>query len=106
MNFGQAPRLAEAKTSDWEFSSGFWAGEGIRATNESTGQHVRIAYETMFGQWYMRNATHLPGDLVVFQMGRDQVCVWDVEARKVALLARGRGPVVIVPKTGENVPAP
>ncbi|MBT7304599.1 MAG: hypothetical protein HN849_34030 [Victivallales bacterium] len=98
----RAMHLGDAESSDWEFRCGYWVAYSLVGTNERTGQHTWIRYETVFGHWYIGNATHLPGDLVVFQLGRDQICVWDVKQRKVALLARGRGPVVVVPRGTES----
>ena len=54
-----------------------------------------LGLETPFLWWWAREATILPGDLVVFEMGR-QILVLDVRARKLGLLARGRAPLVAV----------
>jgi hypothetical protein len=40
----------------------------------------------------------LPGDLVLFQLGENQICVVDPNLKKVALLAHGRGPVAVISK--------
>jgi hypothetical protein len=108
-SFGDAPRLSNATTSSWDFSTGFWPIEGLRASNKASGQRVRLAYETPFGQWAVRNAVHLPTDKVLFQLGSDQICAFDPATRRVALLWRGRGPVAVIPRAAvpghTNVPA-
>lgn len=91
MNFGMATRLGDASNSPWEFHTGFWPDEGLQGVRKDTGRHVRLAYETPFGQWSFRNAIHLPGDIVLFQLGDDQICVFDPNKHQVALLVRGRG---------------
>lgn len=95
-NFGKVPRLGSASTSRWEGWVGFWAAEGITFTDGDTKEELHVAYETPFGAWNVRNAIQLPGDVVVFQLGADQICALDIAARKVALLCRGRGPVVVM----------
>jgi hypothetical protein len=98
-NFGQVQSLGNATNSHWEFSSGFWAAQGLRASDERTNQSVRFSYETPFGAWMVRNAVHLPSDKVLFQLGDDQICVFDPATRKVALLWHGRGPVAVIEKS-------
>ncbi len=96
MNFGEVPRLGAAAESRWRFHSGFWAIEGLRGQREDTGDRIRFAIETPLVRWNIRNAVHLPEDKVVFQLGADQTCVFDVEGRRVALIARGCGPTVVL----------
>lgn len=97
-NFGQTPQLGEADKSHWTFDSGFYPIEGLSGTNDSTHDHMFFSYETPFGQWAVRNAMQLPGDLVLFQLGENQICVVDPNLKKVALLAHGRGPVAVISK--------
>jgi len=95
-NVGPVPTLAAE--SDWVFDTGFWPMEGIVAVRESKGVRRRFSLETPFAAWIVRNATHLEGDRVVFQLGYDQICVLAAESRRIALIARGKGPVVAKPK--------
>ncbi|QQL43765.1 hypothetical protein [Sulfuriroseicoccus oceanibius] len=95
-NFGSVPAIGEA--SDWRFFTGCWAWKGIRGENLRTGEVVRFGLELPIAEWRVRNATQLPGDYVVAQLGRDQIVAIDVETRRISLLARGQGPVVVVPK--------
>ena len=85
-NFGKVPRLSAANRSKWAGWVGFWAAAGITLTHDETKEELHIAYETPFGAWNVRNAVHLPGDVVLFQFGPDQICAIEIETRKVALL--------------------
>jgi hypothetical protein len=98
MSFGHVQSLGSATNSLWEFWSGFWPMEGLRAWNKTTSQSVHFAYETPFGSWTVRNAVHLPSDKVLFQLGEDQICIFDPVLRQVALLWHGRGPVALIEK--------
>ena len=93
-NFG--PVLSFVPQSPWKFSTGFWAGEGIIGT-DAKGRKIRFSIETPFVSWIVRNATQIEDTLVVFQLGNDQICLLDTESKRIALLARGKGPAVIKP---------
>ena len=97
-NDGPVVKLGSATNSTWEFSAGSWAGEGLRGTQTNTGVRAGFSFETPFGAWAVRNATLLPGDKVLFQLGRDQICVFDPVGNRVALVVKGRGPVAIIPE--------
>jgi hypothetical protein len=99
MNFGEVQSLGSATNSHWRFWAGFWPAEGLRASDNTTSQSVRFSYETPFGAWMVRNAVHLPSDKVLFQLGDDQICVFDPVGRQVALLWHGRGPVPVIEKS-------
>jgi hypothetical protein len=105
-NFGNVPKLAAAKDSPWEFRTGFWPVEGLRGNREDTRESVSLAFETLFGQWNVRNATHLPTDKVLLQLGTDQICLFDPVKRQLALVARGRGPVAVIAGAVEGAPPP
>ena len=53
-----------------------------------------IALHTPFLSWPVRCATIIPGDQIIFEMGK-QICLFDPDERKLALIARGRCPVVV-----------
>ena len=91
-NFGKAPSLASK--SDWEFSTGFWPAEGITADNKKEEDELSFSLETPFAAWIIRNATQLEGDIVVFQLGDNQICKLDPASSRIALIARGKGPIV------------
>ena len=96
-NFGETPKLG-IEQSDWNFNTGFWPIAGFQGKNQKTGEKIYFSLETPFVAWVARNATHLPGDYVVFQLGEGQICLLEVATKKIALLAQGQGPVVILPQ--------
>lgn len=85
---------AIGEPSLWTFEIGFWPIEGISATNRVTGEATSWGVETPWVQWAVRNAVQLDGDLLLFQLGRDQICLLDPQTRRIALLVRGFGPLV------------
>lgn len=96
---GMVQSLGSATNSHWEFRTRYWPIEGLEATNEATGESMRVSYETLFGAWRVRNAVHLPSDKVLFQFGDDQICAFDPVRRQVGLLWKGREPVPVIEKT-------
>ena len=66
MNFGSVPKLGEAKSSPWKFEATFGAWRGLHGEQAQTGEFVRVAFETLFGHWVVRNAVHLPPIMVQF----------------------------------------
>lgn len=97
-NFGKAPKLGRAESSDWTFETRFWPIEGLRGKNSRTGVAIYFSLETPFVAWDARGATHLPGDYVVFQLGENQICILEVATKKIAMLGKGYGPVVVLKK--------
>jgi hypothetical protein len=95
-NFGKVPRLGSAGNSDWDFETGFWPIEGLFGTNAAKHLQVYFSFETPFGAWTVRNATHLPKDKVIFQLGENQICLFDPDSKRVALFTHGRGPVAVI----------
>lgn len=82
--------------SAWEYWDGFGLVDmSIYGKNKDGKQHFRYSLETPFWEWSVRSATHIAGDLAIFQLGDDQICVLDPSGKKIALIARGREPVVV-----------
>lgn len=102
-NFGRVPKLGDAHASHWDFWAGFWPIEGLHGSETNSGKSVSFSLETPFVAWSVRNATHLPGNKVLLQLGKDQICVYDPEKKQIALVTRGRGPIAVgeVRKTKE-----
>lgn len=98
MGFGRAVDLQPSSAPLWKVRTGFWSAEGLKATNEVTSQSYQIALETPFLAWSSRNASVLPGSMVIYQLGK-QVVLLDLAERRMALLARGRGPLVVLHPT-------
>jgi len=95
-NFGPVPAIGGE--SDWEFRTGFWPVEGVRGDNEETGESFHFSLELPFAAWPVRNATHITEDYLVTQLGDDQICLLHPASRRIALVVRGKGPIVAKPK--------
>lgn len=89
-NWGAVEPLGE---SAWTVAVGHWPVEGLRLDHPEHGPQ-RLAMELPGAFWPIRNAQLLPGDLLVFQLGWDQICALHLPTGRLALLARGRGPAV------------
>ena len=96
---GEVPRF-RADTSGWEFHFGWMAGR-LDGVNAKSGRELDVALETPFVRWPVRHPTQLPSGHVIFQLGWEQICILDPNERKIALLAKGRWPVVIVKPLGQ-----
>jgi len=89
---GDVPRF-HADKSGWRFWFGWMAGR-LDGYNENTGKGVRVSLETPFLTWPVYYPTQLPTGQVIFQLGENQICIFDPNEKKIALLAKGRSPVV------------
>lgn len=97
-NFGHAAGLGVTENEKWKFETGFWAAEGLTAVNQGTGEKINVSMETPSCMWYVRNAIQLSSDLVLFQLGEDQICVFDPTKRRISYLWRGRGFTAMIPQ--------
>jgi hypothetical protein len=103
---GDLVRLGSAKQSPWQFYSGYWAAVGLRGENKETHQHSDFAYETPWGQFVVKNCVQLPGDIVLFQLGQNEICVFEVATRRVAVLTKGCLPLAIIPHSETKAVVP
>jgi hypothetical protein len=92
-DFRTVTQLAE--NANWEYEISVWAAGGIMAAQKSEDLKVRFALETPFTFWQVSYPTHLPGDFLVFQLGKNQICILHPQERKIALITRGKTPVVV-----------
>jgi hypothetical protein len=83
--------------SQWKYGAGYWAAEGFRIKNLQNGKSKSFAFETPFGAWRVRSIIQF-GDKALFQLGGDQICLFDPETRKIALITRGRSPLLVLEK--------
>ncbi|MBE9125201.1 MULTISPECIES: hypothetical protein [unclassified Coleofasciculus] len=97
--FGAVPKLTE--NTNWDYETFVWAAGGIMGYNEPEKLRFGFALETPFVFWNVSNATHLDGDFIVFQLGNNQVCILQPHEKRIALIARGRSPVVVKPKQSD-----
>ena len=94
---GSGPALSYQESSPWKIRTDFWAAQGISGINEQTRERYRFALEMPMAWWQCRNVTELADDLLVFQLGADQICLLHPPTRRIALLARGHSPIIGVP---------
>lgn len=80
---------------DWEVSTSNIDGEFLvlEVENVKTKASYTVGFETPFINWSSTNATVLPGDQVIYQLG-SQIVLLDLNTRKMAMVAVGRGPVI------------
>jgi hypothetical protein len=90
-NWGDVPTLAAGEQSEYWVSSHGTLAQSRDKLNRST---FYCALETPLVSWMIRNVTQVNRDLLVLQLGRDQICLLQPSTRRIALLARGWGPVV------------
>jgi hypothetical protein len=100
--WGETPRLGAAQASRRRYSAARFFGQGLHPNQHGDGWGGACSLETPFGAWSVSNLTHLATDLLLFQLGDSQICLYDPGTHRLALVARGRGPVVVV----EAPPAP
>ncbi|MBO4796316.1 MAG: hypothetical protein J5553_02910, partial [Verrucomicrobia bacterium] len=75
------------------FFVGFWGG------NKENDEGVRVSLEIPYQcRWYGSYVSHLPGERVLFQLGDDQICLYDLNKKQVALVARGSSPLAVIGK--------
>ncbi|MGV3774342.1 MAG: hypothetical protein ACO1QB_15685 [Verrucomicrobiales bacterium] len=91
-NFGKVPSLAP--TNSTRYRTGYWPFQGILVLSDNPETNFLYSLETPFIHWKARNATQVDRHQVIFQLGKNQICLLDSEQKKIALIARGRGPVV------------
>jgi hypothetical protein len=97
--FGPVPQLlsqpesSEAEIGDWRCRLNV-SRPGLSGQNSSHSERFHLALETPVFAWPIRYATHLAGDLAVFQLGAHQIALLQPHTRRVALLAQGQNPMV------------
>lgn len=100
--WGKALRVGSARHSDWEFR---WSScrEGLSGENRTTGESVAFSFTPLLSTLPVQRAIHLPGDKVLFQLGRDELCLLDVARREVGVWQQGIGAVAIATAPTEGV---
>jgi len=89
-----AADLRPKNERDWEFET----HDGFQAPlvgYYKKGGGIRIEMDSPVLEWRVSSITALPGDEVVFQLG-DQIVILDRESMKLALVARGTAPLVVL----------
>lgn len=93
---------AIASDDEWTYSAGGWAAEGVMGHAKHGDARFHASVETPFVAWFVRSATQFENDFIVFQLGADQICAMKPQAGKVALIARGHGPIVAQSKASNT----
>lgn len=88
-------QLHQSETLQFELDRNWSWTNGLRVRDSRTGTEVYYKLETPFIDWDITSATQLKDGLVVFELGRDQICLADFRKKKIALIARGFDPVVL-----------
>jgi hypothetical protein len=96
MNIIYVPSLASSTETRHQYSTGFWPNEGLHISDARTKQTKWLTCDTPLANWMVRNAVQLSDDLVLFQFGDNQICLYDADSERLSLVARGRGPVAVV----------
>ena len=89
------PKLGKAVESPWTFEASFWPIPGLLGVNAKTGERIRYSLETPFARWLVRHAIQVASNQVLFQLGNRQICVLDLESRKIAVVCFGRGAIAV-----------
>jgi hypothetical protein len=95
-----APQLGTATNSNWVVSAPSWSDHMYYRLRKQSGPTEWLGFSTPFCTWWARNPYLLPSDLVLFQFGDDQICLFALKERKLALLWRGRGAIPILDRAG------
>lgn len=114
-NFGWPVDLRPEDKREWTVWTEFWANGGIsmrRGPSDDGWEKSKVytlAFETPFEDWTCRDATVLPSNQVVFELGggkgNAQVVILDMATRKLGFLAMGQGPVVVMSPESEGAGA-
>lgn len=99
--FGPVPKLTAH--TDWDYYTHVFAAGGLLGINRATQARQHFALETPFAVWAISHATHLPDDWLIFQLDRDQICLLHPASQRIALIARGKDPVVTLSDPAESV---
>jgi hypothetical protein len=84
---------------NWKVYTGNWAIEGMVGENEKKKEKMRLALETPFFIWPMKQASMLPEDQVICEIDYAQIALVDLNERKIGLITFGRSPVVVLENT-------
>ena len=87
-----------ADETQWEYYVVGPAALGILGYEKDGDKEFRYALETLIASWGIGLPIHMTDNFLVFQLGPDQICILDHESKKIALLARGRYPIVATAK--------
>jgi len=90
---GDVLQLPAAENSEWECYNR--SHDGIDCINTVTGKKYSLSWLGV------SDASQIGGDLLVFEGGKDKIYLLHIPSKRLALIARGYGPLVVEPKVTE-----
>lgn len=87
--------LRPKRMQQWEAGTGFYDTPNIVFHNRQIPQDFAVGICLLYFEWMASNTTILPGDQVVFQLG-PQIVLFDIHSRKLAFVALGDHPLVVL----------
>ena len=69
-----------------------------RGAGSDVGDTLRVPRECRNAFDVDRDVSFVLRQFVVFQLGKDQICLLHMPTKRLALIARGRSPLVVEPK--------
>jgi hypothetical protein len=104
-----SPRLVESNTfydiprieknSGWEYIVGHGVNNGFYCYNLKKKKSIKLAQDWLFAFWMISNPTEIEDGKIIFELDASnigkQICLFDAYTKEIALIARGRSPLVI-----------
>ncbi|MFI5378385.1 MAG: hypothetical protein ACHRHE_03690, partial [Tepidisphaerales bacterium] len=87
--------LRPKSARDWSIYAQGYTESGLHAKNDNLGQWYYITIASPLAAIPSRRANILPGDQVVYQLA-NQIMLFDVSTRQLAVIAQGRCPLVVL----------
>ena len=95
--FDEAASFGNLTNSHWIVATRQWEGSlGCYDVRSRPYCREYIYFETVFCYWPARHPVYVSSDLVLFQLGPDQICIFSPDQYKIALLWHGRGAVPVI----------
>jgi len=95
VDFWQIPQyVPTGEKGNWKTNERYNLWGNLELKNVKDGRYFRVSLEVPFLYWWINRVAMLPNGQAVFQLGANQICILDAETRRVAILAKGRCPVV------------
>jgi hypothetical protein len=101
----KAPSYWKQRYCPWEAEAGGLAGPGVRARGLAGQGEMRLSLDLPFVRWHAASPVLLPGGLLVCQFG-PQIVLIDLERRRMARLAVGSQPLVVLDTSALRRPTP
>lgn len=102
--WGRAPRLGSKGSGSMSCMVGFWPSNGLSCWDEAQadGSELSLRLEIVGTFWHLRCPVLVNDEVLVFQLGEDQICALHLPTKRLALLARGSGPAAVISSSGDR----